>query len=240
MRNILCKARCFVLITGILFWIIGCQSKNAPLQLTPLTEQNAKEELLKFGRENPETVVLISTSMGEIKVKLYKETPLHRANFIRLVKMGFYDNTVFHRVLHHATVQGGNSRREKMNIGEYTVPNEVNSKLYHKRGALAMARYDDEYNPTKASSADNFYIVQGTRVSLQNLREVEQKHNFEYTPEQIKAYTTTGGMPTLDMVYTVFGEVLEGMEVVDKIAAVPVDTQDWPSKEIFITMQVIE
>jgi len=240
MPNLLYHVRCFVLVAGMLLGVMGCQNKNANLKLTPLTEQNTKAELLKFGRENLETVVLISTSMGEIKVKLYQETPLHRANFIRLVKMGFYDKTVFHRVLHHATVQGGNSRTEKMNIGDYTVPNEVNQKLYHKRGALAMARYDDAYNPTKASSADNFYIVQGTRVSPQNLRDVEQKHNFKYTPEQIKTYLTTGGMPTLDMVYTVFGEVLEGMEVVDKIAAVPVDTQDWPSKEIYITMRVIE
>jgi len=240
MRHILDNVPYFILMVGILLGVAACQNKKTNVKLTPLTDQNVKEELLKFGRENPETVVLISTSMGEIKVKLYKETPLHRANFIRLVKMGFYNNTVFHRVLHHATVQGGNSRTEKMNIGDYTVPNEVNPKLYHKRGALAMARYDDEYNPTKASSADNFYIVQGTRVSLQNLREVEQKHNFKYTPEQIRNYTTQGGMPTLDMVYTVFGEVLEGMEVVDKIAAVPVDTQDWPSKEIYITMRVIE
>ena len=240
MRNLRLNTRFYLLITGILLWVSGCQNKNTSLKLAPLTEQNAKEELLKFGRENPETVVLISTSMGEIKVKLYKETPLHRANFIRLVKMGFYNKTVFHRVLNHATVQGGDSRDEQMNIGDYTVPNEVNPKFYHKRGALAMARYDDEYNPTKASSADNFYIVQGSPTSLQTLHEVEQKRNFKYTPEQIKTYTTSGGMPTLDMVYTVFGEVLEGMEVVDKIAAVPVDTHDWPSKEIFITMQVIE
>jgi len=240
MHHKLSNASIIVIITSMLLGVMGCQNNNAPLQLTPLTGKNVKEELLKFGRENPETVVLISTSMGEIKVKLYKETPLHRANFIRLVKMGFYDKTVFHRVLYHATVQGGNSRTDKMNIGDYTVPNEVNPKFYHKRGALAMARYDDEYNPTKASSADNFYFVQGTRVSLQNLRDVEQKHNFKYTPEQVKTYITKGGMPTLDMVYTVFGEVLEGMEIVDKIGAVPVDTHDWPSKEIYMTMRVIE
>lgn len=223
----------------IFFWLISCQN-NERLKLAPLTNANVKEELLKFGRENPETVVLISTSLGEIKVKLYPETPLHRANFIRLVKMGFYDKTVFHRVLKHATVQGGDSREEKIAIGDYTVPTEINPRHYHKRGALAMARYDDEFNPTRASSADNFYIVQGSPVSLQNLKEVEQRRNFKYTPEQIKTYLSTGGMPTLDMVYTVFGEVIEGMEIVDKIAAVPVDLQDWPSQEIYITMRIIE
>ena len=223
----------------IFFWLISCKN-NERLKLEPLTDANVKEELLQFGRENPETQVLISTSLGEIKVKLYPETPLHRANFIRLVKMGFYDRTVFHRVLKHATVQGGDSREGKMNIGDYKVPTEVNPRLYHKRGALAMARYDDEFNPTRASSADNFYIVQGSTVSLQNLKDVEQRRNFKYTPEQIKTYTTIGGMPTLDMVYTVFGEVTEGMEIVDKIAAVPVDLQDWPSQEIYITMRVIE
>jgi len=238
--NTLVSITRYLAIYGFIFsWLISCQ-KNERLKLAPLTNANVKEELQKFGRENPETVVLISTSLGEIKVKLYPETPLHRANFIRLVKMGFYDKTVFHRVLKHATVQGGDSREEKIDIGDYTVPTEINSRLYHKRGALAMARYDDEFNPTRASSADNFYIVQGSPVSLQNLKEVEQRRNFKYTTQQIKTYLSTGGMPTLDMVYTVFGEVIEGMEIVDKIAAIPVDLQDWPSQEIYITMRVIE
>jgi cyclophilin family peptidyl-prolyl cis-trans isomerase len=222
-------------------WLaLGCKGQKEKLQLPPLNNENVREELLKFGRENPETVVLISTSLGEIKVKLYEETPLHRANFIRLVKMGFYDNTVFHRVLKNATVQGGNSRQAKMPIGDYTVPTEINPRFCHKRGALAMARYDDEYNPTRASSADNFYIVQGTRTDVEELQEIEKMRNFKYTPEQIKTYTSIGGMPSLDMKYTVFGEVIAGMDVVDKIANVPVDTNDWPDQEIYITMEVEE
>jgi peptidyl-prolyl cis-trans isomerase B (cyclophilin B) len=223
-----------------LCWLtLGCKGKEK-LQLPPLNNENVREELLKFGRENPETVVLISTSLGKIKVKLYQETPLHRANFIRLVKMGFYDKTVFHRVLKNATVQGGNSREAKMPIGDYTVPVEIDPRFCHKRGALAMARYDDEFNPTRASSADNFYIVQGTRTDVEELQEIEKMRNFKYTPEQIRTYTTIGGMPSLDMKYTVFGEVIEGMEVVDKIANVPVDTNDWPDQEVFITMEVEE
>lgn len=227
------------LILFLCWFVLGCKEKEK-LQLPPLNNENVREELLKFGRENPETVVLISTSLGEIKVKLYEETPLHRANFIRLVKMGFYDNTVFHRVLKNATVQGGNSREAKMPIGDYTVPVEINPKFVHKRGALAMARYDDEYNPTRASSADNFYIVQGTRTDVEELQEIEKMRNFKYTPGQIKTYTAIGGMPSLDMKYTVFGEVIAGMAVVDKIANVPVDTNDWPSQEIYITMKVVE
>jgi cyclophilin family peptidyl-prolyl cis-trans isomerase len=229
-----------VVLMFLLCWLtLGCQTKEK-LQLPPLNNENVREELLKFGRENPETIVLISTSLGKIKVKLYQQTPLHRANFIRLVKMGFYDNTVFHRVLKNATVQGGNSREAKMPIGDYTVPTEINPTFCHKRGALAMARYDDAYNPTRASSADNFYIVQGSRTNVEELQEIEKMRNFKYTPEQIKTYTTIGGMPSLDMKYTVFGEVIEGMEVVDKIANVPVDTNDWPSQEVYITMEVLE
>jgi peptidyl-prolyl cis-trans isomerase B (cyclophilin B) len=217
---------------------LGCQGNQENLKLPPLNNQNAREELLKFGRENPETVVLISTSMGEIKVKLFEDTPLHRANFIRLVKMGFYDKTVFHRVLKNATVQGGNSRETKMPIGDYTVPTEINARHVHTRGALAMARYDDAVNPTRASSADNFYIVHGYRTDAEELHELESQRQFTYSPGQIKTYQTIGGMPSLDMKYTVFGEVIEGMDVVDKIARVPVDTNDWPDQEIYITMEV--
>jgi peptidyl-prolyl cis-trans isomerase B (cyclophilin B) len=229
-----------LLLLFLCLFALACKGKKERLKLPPLNNQNVRAELEKFGRENPETVVLISTSLGEIKVKLYKETPLHRANFIRLVKMGFYDKTVFHRVLKNATVQGGNSRETKMPIGDYTVPTEINPRFCHKRGALAMARYDDEFNPTRASSADNFYIVQGTRTDAEELHEIEALRHFRYSPEQIKTYTTIGGMPSLDMKYTVFGEVIEGMDVVDKIANVPVDTNDWPDQDVFITMEVVE
>jgi cyclophilin family peptidyl-prolyl cis-trans isomerase len=220
--------------------LINCESKKDTTSFKTLNNQNVREELLKFGRENPETVVLVKTGMGNIKLKLLAETPLHRANFIRLVKMGFYNGTVFHRVIKGHMVQGGDSRTKKMDIGEYGVPTEVNPAFVHVRGAVAMARYDDEFNPTKASSADNFYIVQGSLVSKADLEENEKRNGIKYTPSQLKEYLTKGGVPSLDMKYTVFGEVLEGMEVVDKIARVPVDTQDWPSKEIFMTVEVVE
>lgn len=239
--NLFLHTSCHTCLMLFLCWIglSGCGQKEK-LQLPPLNNENVREELLKFGREHPETVVLISTSLGEIKVRLYKETPLHRANFIRLVKMGFYDNTVFHRVLKNATVQGGDSRKAKIPIGDYTIPSEIDPRFCHTRGALAMARYDDDVNPTKASSADNFYVVQGSPTDTEELAEIEKLRNFQYSPEQIKTYTTIGGMPSLDMKYTVFGEVIAGMEVVDKIANVPVDPNDWPAQEIFITMEVVE
>lgn len=232
--------RCGFLLLVCCWIFLGACKKNKKLELPPLNNENVREELLKFGKENPETVVLISTSLGKIKVKLYEETPLHRANFIRLVKMGFYDKTVFHRVLKNFMIQGGNSLEEKMDIGEYGIPSEINPKYVHKRGALAMARYDDALNPTRASSSDNFYLVQGSPTDLEELQEIEKMRNFKYTPEQIKTYLSIGGMPSLDMKYTVFGEVIEGMDIVDKIARVPVDTKDWPSQEVYITMKVLE
>ncbi|WP_051360000.1 peptidylprolyl isomerase [Adhaeribacter aquaticus] len=231
----------FFFTTGL--FLAGCQ-KQEKLNLPPLTNRNVKEELIKFGKENPETEVLISTSLGEIKVKLYTETPLHRANFIRLIKMGYYDNKVFNRVIKGHMAQGADSRDEaekkRVNIGEYGIPSEVNTKFYHKRGALAMARYDDEFNPTKASSSDNFYLVQGTVATLSEIQDVEQRYHIKYTPEQIKTYTTIGGVPTLDSKYTVFGEVTEGLEVVDKIANFKTDTHDWPIKDIYMTMKVLD
>jgi cyclophilin family peptidyl-prolyl cis-trans isomerase len=229
-----------LLLLGILIWMAGCKGNNGVTDLKPLTNENVREELLKFGQENPETVVLLTTSMGDIKLKLYKETPLHRANFIRLAKMGYYNGTVFHRVIKGHMVQGGDSRGPKRDIGKYGVPSEVKPEFVHLRGALAMARYDDEFNPTKASSPDNFYMVQGSPVSEAELQQVSQRNGINYTPGQIKAYLTKGGVPSLDMKYTVFGEVLEGMDIVDKIARVPVDTHDWPSQEIYITMKVLE
>ncbi|MDB5263863.1 MAG: peptidyl-prolyl cis-trans isomerase [Adhaeribacter sp.] len=229
-----------VIFLYLLFSAAGCSGKKKATDTKRLTNENVRKELLKYGQENPETVVLLSTSMGKIKLKLSTETPLHRANFIRLAKMGYYNGTVFHRVIKGHMVQGGDSREPKRDIGKYGVPSEVKPSLVHVRGALAMARYDDEFNPTKASSPDNFYMVQGSPVSEAELQQISQRYGRKYTPAQTKAYLTKGGVPSLDTKYTVFGEVLEGMDVVDKIARVPVDTHDWPSQEIYITMEVLE
>ncbi|SIT93891.1 peptidylprolyl isomerase [Pontibacter indicus] len=208
--------------------------------LEPLTSENAVEILTTYGKEHTDSLILISTRHGDIKLRLYPETPLHRANFLRLTKAGFYDQGEFYRVVKGFAVQGGDSDTRTMKNGAYKIPQEFNPKYIHKRGALAMARYGDERNPEKESSSHNFYIVQGEPKTVQELKAFEAKHNIKYTPEQIKLYTTIGGEPSLDQEYTVFGEVIEGMEVVDKISEEPVDGQNWPRDIVPHTIKAIK
>lgn len=196
--------------------------------LEPLTSENVVEKLTAYGKEHPDTIAVISTRHGDIKVRLYKDTPLHRANFVRLAKAGFYDQGEFYRVVKDFAIQGGDSDNRTMKQGAYKLPQEFNRKYIHKKGALAMARYGDERNPDKESSSHNFYIVQGNPVPLEQLRSWETTHGIKYIPEEIKIYTTIGGEPSLDTEYTVFGEVIEGLDVVDKIADEPVDGSKWP------------
>lgn len=229
------------LVAGL--WLAGCSGKagNADLgTYETLTDANATALLTKFGQEHPETRVTISTSMGVIKVRLYKDTPLHRANFVRLAKMGFYDNTIFYRVLRDFMVQGGDTRERKIKSDKYGVPSEVKPHHFHQRGALAMARYDDEFNPKRLSSSHNFYLVQGVVHNQESLNDIALDHKLTFSPEQVKAYTTVGGVPSLDTKYTVFGEVMEGLEVIDKIAKVPVDPNDVPVQDVFMTVEVEE
>ena len=201
---------------------------NREAQLEPLTSENVVEVLTAYEKEHPDSLILISTRHGDIKLRLYKETPLHRANFVRLTKAGFYDQGEFYRVVQGFAVQGGDSDNRTMKQGGYKIPQEFSPKYIHKRGALAMARYGDERNPDKESSSHNFYITLGEPRTVQELRAYEAQHNIKYTPEQEKLYTTIGGEPALDQEYTVFGEVVEGMDVVEKIAEEPVDGQKWP------------
>lgn len=205
-----------------------------------LTDANATELLTRFGQENPETLVTISTSLGVIKVRLYTDTPLHRANFVRLAKMGFYDNTIFYRVLRDFMIQGGDTKERKIKTDKYGIPGEVKPNHFHKRGALAMARYDDEFNPKRLSSSHNFYLIQGVIHNQESLNDIAHDYKLTFSPAQIKAYTTVGGVPSLDTKYTVFGEITEGLEVVDKIANVPVDINDVPVQDIFMTVSVEE
>ena len=192
--------------------------------------------------------VKIETSYGDMVVKLYNETPLHRDNFIKLVKEGTYDGLLFHRVINQFMIQGGdpNSRTAKpgqmLGDGElgYTIPAEFVPGLYHKKGALAAARQGDEVNPKKASSSCQFYIVQGTTWDANRLKMVEQRMGKSFTPEQAEVYGTVGGTPFLDGDYTVFGEVVEGMEVIDKIAAVQCGPMDRPVEDVKMKMSVVE
>ena len=255
----------------------------------------------KDGNMEKETVLKIETSMGDIKVKLYNETPKHRDNFIKLAKDGTYNGTLSHRVIKDFMVQAGdpeskNAPKGKMlgsgDVG-YTVPAEfVYPKYFHKKGALSAARQGDEVNPKKESSGCQFYIVTGKVFNDSTLLNMEQQKNqnkvteafnalaqkhmkeiykmrkandqdglyalqdtlfiqaeaeaakqpdFHFTPEQIKAYTTVGGTPHLDGEYTVFGEVVEGMDIVDKIQQVKTDRSDRPEEDVkIINVSVIE
>ncbi|GAB3820702.1 peptidylprolyl isomerase [Pontibacter rugosus] len=209
-------------------------------QLEPLTTDNAVEKLQAFGQNNQDSLAVIGTRYGEIKVRLYKDTPLHRANFVRLTKAGFYNQGEFYRVVQGFAVQGGDSDERTMSQGAYKIPQEFNPKYIHKRGALAMARYGDDRNPDKESSSHNFYIVTGESVSKDELLAFEQKHGIDYTLAQEQTYLSVGGEPGLDTEYTVFGEVVEGMDVVEKIEQEPVDASDWPRRVIPHTIKIVK
>ncbi|MGO2357558.1 peptidylprolyl isomerase [Mesonia sp.] len=183
-------------------------------KIKPLQQEKLIPFLTQYGKENPETLVEISTSFGKIKVKLYKNTPLHRANFIRLVKMGYFDTSFFHRVAKDFVIQGGNSDLEETHevrhqVGSYLIPNEFKAENTHQRGAFSAAKYSEQ-NVSKASSPFEFFIVQGEN-----------------------------GAHHLDNDHTVFGKVISGMDVVDQIAQVEVDQSEWPKKNITMKIKVL-
>ena len=239
------------------------------------------------------TLVKLETTMGNITVALYNETPKHRDNFIKLVKEGVYDSTLFHRVIKQFMIQAGDpdsknaSDTAMLGSGDvgYTIPAEFNPKVFHKKGVLAAARQGDDVNPEKASSGCQFYIVTGRKftepqllgmenkineqreealfdsLARQHMKEIykmrkagdnagllelqdtleaqarelaDKEEKFRFTPEQIKAYSTIGGAPHLDGSYTVFGEVTEGMEVVDNIEIAKTNRADRPIENIRI------
>lgn len=188
------------------------------------------------------TTVRMVTTQGEIVIRLYNETPMHRDNFVKLVSDGFYDGLLFHRVIERFMIQGGDPASRDADpstrLGEgsldYKVPAEFRRELFHKRGALCAARLGDDVNPKKESSACQFYIVQGQKFRPEQLDEIERRFGKKFSPEQRKAYTTIGGAPHLDGDYTVFGEVVKGMEVVDKIASLPKDEFDRPKEDVRI------
>lgn len=258
---------------------------------------------LKAQTHSKETI-LISTSMGNIKIKLFEETPLHKKNFLKLVKQGFYDSLLFHRVINNFMIQGGDPDSKRANdtilLGNgdvgYWIPAEFNPKIYHKKGVLAAAREGDDINPKKESSGCQFYIVMGKKydsLALQKAelrvnREIVQKINYlvgfggkspalkayynrlytqgkedslkivtkqltdaiskaEYaktkhytwTAKQKETYATLGGTPHLDNNYTIFGEVIEGLDIIDKIAGVKTDKNDRPKENIRMKISII-
>jgi cyclophilin family peptidyl-prolyl cis-trans isomerase len=248
--------------------------------------------------QQKETMVLIKTNMGNIKIKLYNNTPKHRDNFIKLVNKKYYDSLLFHRVIKDFMIQAGDPESKHASITKqlgsgspnYTIPAEFKAELLHKKGALAAARSGDEVNPLKASSGSQFYIVIGKRYTDEGLNQIESKLNdnrkqnhlreylnkpenkavkneigrykkegnmakidsianvvvnlidekyksepaIKFSEKQRNIYKTIGGTPFLDMNYTVFGEVVEGLDIVDKIAAVVTLPGDRPSNDVVI------
>ena len=209
-----------------------------------------------------ESKVQIETTQGVIVVKLYNETPLHRDNFVKLVKERFYDGVLFHRVIADFMIQGGDpdSKTAKPNasLGNgdvgYTIPAEFKTPaIYHKKGALAAAREGDGVNPQKASSGCQFYIVEGKTFTDAELSTMEagkiaryginslNDSTFRFSAEARAVYRTRGGTPHLDGNYTVFGEVTEGIDVVEKISKVKTNASDRPVEDVrVITMKMIK
>lgn len=251
------------------------------------------------GQKPDGSLVRIETDFGNIVVKLYDETPLHKENFLKLAGEGFYDDLLFHRVIHHFMIQGGDPNSKNAQTGQrlgagdpgYTIQAEINPVFFHKKGALAAARQGDQVNPEKRSSGSQFYIVQGkvfTEGALDTLElqinqkkeqeivrgvftkyqdelnqlrqagdqdkfsvrvaEIREEANAEtgkmqayrFSPEQRETYTTIGGYPSLDMSYTVFGEVVEGLGVLDKIAAVETDQSNRPLADLKMSVKIVK
>jgi len=201
-----------------------------------------------YAQLKPETVVVFQTTKGVIKVKLYNETIMHRDNFIKLVSEGYYNGVLFHRVIKDFMIQAGDPQSKNAKPGEalgnggpdYTIPAEFYAPLYHKKGALAAARSGDNVNPERESSGSQFYIVQGKKFTLDQLQSMENsKKHIPFTEDQKIAYTTLGGTPHLDYAYTVFGEVIEGLEVMDAIALAATDERNRPLENIAIIKATI-
>ncbi|MEZ0609809.1 peptidylprolyl isomerase [Fibrella sp. WM1] len=187
-------------------------------------------------------LVEIKTDLGKIHLILFEQTPKHRENFIKLVKEGYYNDVLFHRVIDKFMIQGGDPDSKTAVAGQalgsgdagYTIPAEFLPTLFHRKGAVAAAR---DNNPQKASSGAQFYIVQGRVWNEEDLqKQIDRGHTRAperiYTDEQKQVYKTLGGTPHLDGSYTVFGQILDGYDVVDAIARQPRDAKDRPLKDI--------
>jgi cyclophilin family peptidyl-prolyl cis-trans isomerase len=218
--------------------------------------------LLKKDKKETVALVEITTNYGAMLVELSDKTPMHRANFLKLVKEGYYDSLLFHRVINSFMIQGGDpeSKNASLNSGlgnggpGYTIPAEFDTTLFHQKGALATARMGDNVNPKMESSGSQFYLAQGRVYTLNQLKNIEKSKqkqgpranmadipDFKFTKEQIEKYTTVGGIPNLDAGYTVFGQVIKGIEVIDKIAAVKVNRNigNRPVEDVRMTMKLL-
>jgi len=206
-----------------------------------------------FGQDTKRPLVEIRTELGTMVVALYNETPIHRDNFLKLVKEGAYDSLLFHRVIKGFMLQGGDPESRYAKPGTplgtggpgYTLPAEIVPGLVHERGSLAAARQGDQVNPERRSSGMQFYIVDGRTYDAADLDRMAERaarsgDSITYTAENKAAYAREGGTPHLDGAYTVFGKVVAGQDVIDAIAAVPCDGRDRPMKDLRMTMRIVE
>src|SRR6476469_7372226 len=204
----------------------------------------AAQQNIKLKKRDRKRDVELTTTKGVVVLRLYNETPLHRDNFLRLVKAHYYDSVLFHRVIKNFMIQAGDPESKQaapdVMLGNggpnYTVPAEFVPTLFHKKGVLAAAREGDDVNPTKASSGSQFYIVEGKKFSDAGLDSLEtfRLKGRKIPVQQRAVYQTIGGTPHLDQNYTVFGEVVQGLDVVNRIAAVPTNEADRPVADVRI------
>ena len=196
--------------------------------------------------QDGQTHVIIETEYGTMEAVLYNETPLHRDNFIKLAKEGFYNDLLFHRVIEGFMIQGGDPNSKDASAGQplgsggpgYRVDAEIGQP--HYKGTLAAAR-TGAGNPEKKSSGSQFYIVQGKPMKMDQIESVAYRKGLDYDAETIKIFKTQGGTPFLDQEYTVFGRVVKGLEVIDNIAGVATDGRDRPLKDVkIISVKVIK
>ncbi|RYY41104.1 MAG: peptidylprolyl isomerase [Chitinophagaceae bacterium] len=211
-----------------------------------ITAASAQQSVRLRPRDYRRDIELVTTE-GTIRLRLSDSTPLHRDNFLRLVKSGYFDGTLFHRVIRGFMIQGGDpvsrTADTSVRLGEggpsYGVPAELRATLFHRKGALAAAREGDDINPLRYSSGSQFYIVQGRTFNDREMDSIEIKRlqGRKIGPERRAVYQTVGGTPQLDGNYTVFGEVLEGLDVIDRIAngAVSSNPPNRPVKDVRIT-----
>jgi cyclophilin family peptidyl-prolyl cis-trans isomerase len=211
--------------------LLSCEPKKTVTEVDPL---KVREQLTAYGQANRETEVLIETDFGNMRIRLYEDTPLHRANFIKNIKEGAYEDAEFYRILYRFMIQGGIYPKEL----KYNVPAEFSPKYIHKRGALSMARSDED-NPNLESSSTEFFIVQGARYTDYQVDEEMQNYGLQLTLEQKQIYMNEGGYMSLDQQYTVFGEVIEGLDVIDQIAGVKVHNEDKPLRKIPFKISVV-
>jgi cyclophilin family peptidyl-prolyl cis-trans isomerase len=228
----------------------SAQVKKGPVAKKPVIKKAIAKPVAKKPVEVPQVRipgirVKITTDSGVIVVRLSDLTPVHRDNFVKLVKQGFYDSLLFHRTINEFMIQGGDPESKTAPAAAMLgngggdmprIPAEINPKLYHKRGVLAAAR---DGNPEKASSACQFYIVQGKKLSDQELDMTETQIGRKYSITERMVYKNIGGAPWLDGNYTVFGEVESGIEVVDKIVAAPHDRNNRPLGDIRMKMEIL-